>query len=401
LNIIFICDEYPPGKNGGIGTAVRVLGRELVKQGHGVYVVGLYPYSYGEKDFEMDEGVQVWRLRYGINLASGNNFFYKVISKLPGFVRSRLNGRKAFDNYIAFINKLVATENIDLIEIADWNTFVFKIGFSVIWPPFKAPLLLKSHGCYTKIFHDLQLPVDPEFSKTDRLLFNRADALAAVSYDTATKNRDIFHIKKKIKVLYNGIEIPVKNAGARENKKIIYTGALTIQKGVLQLMKAWNIVHEKHPDAKLLVFGKGKMSPMLKLLSKSAAPTVYFKGHVSRGILFDELSIATMAVFPSYTESFSMAPLEAMSVGCPVIYTERSSGKELITDHENGRLDDPDRDEKIANVIIHIIENKKDQLNFSSKGYLTIINNFTIAKIAKEHVEYYLLITAKFKSKTT
>ena len=30
MNILYICDEYPPGKNGGIGTMVQVLGRELV-----------------------------------------------------------------------------------------------------------------------------------------------------------------------------------------------------------------------------------------------------------------------------------------------------------------------------------------------------------------------------------
>lgn len=50
MNILFICDEYPPGKNGGIGTVVQNLGRELVKQGHSIFVVGLYHFSYGEKN---------------------------------------------------------------------------------------------------------------------------------------------------------------------------------------------------------------------------------------------------------------------------------------------------------------------------------------------------------------
>jgi len=64
MNVLFICEEYPPGKNGGIGTMVRMLGREMVKQGHNVYVAGLYPHGYGEADYEEDEGVKVWRLRY-------------------------------------------------------------------------------------------------------------------------------------------------------------------------------------------------------------------------------------------------------------------------------------------------------------------------------------------------
>jgi glycogen synthase len=46
MNILYICDEYPPGPNGGIGSVVQNLARELVKQGHKVYVVGLYPIGY-------------------------------------------------------------------------------------------------------------------------------------------------------------------------------------------------------------------------------------------------------------------------------------------------------------------------------------------------------------------
>ena len=82
MNILYICDEYPPGKNGGIGTMVQVLGRELVKQGHNVHVAGLYGYRYGSSDYEEDKGVRVYRLRYGLNLRlNEKNRLYNILEK--------------------------------------------------------------------------------------------------------------------------------------------------------------------------------------------------------------------------------------------------------------------------------------------------------------------------------
>ena len=40
----------------------------MVRQGHSVYVIGLYLHGYGGADYEEDEGVRVWRLRYGTDI---------------------------------------------------------------------------------------------------------------------------------------------------------------------------------------------------------------------------------------------------------------------------------------------------------------------------------------------
>jgi glycogen synthase len=63
MTILFICNEYPPGKSGGIGSMTRVLARAMVKAGHQVLVAGLYAHGYGQKDYEEDQGVKVWRRR--------------------------------------------------------------------------------------------------------------------------------------------------------------------------------------------------------------------------------------------------------------------------------------------------------------------------------------------------
>lgn len=61
MRIAFLCSEYPPHRGGGIGTFTQALGRELVKAGVGVDVVGIY--SCERDTVEDDHGVRVWRLR--------------------------------------------------------------------------------------------------------------------------------------------------------------------------------------------------------------------------------------------------------------------------------------------------------------------------------------------------
>src|SRR5471030_1364107 len=66
MNILYRCDEYPPGRHGGIGTSVQLLARQMVTMGHKVNVAGLYSPGYGGIDEFDDEGVKVYRYRWDI-----------------------------------------------------------------------------------------------------------------------------------------------------------------------------------------------------------------------------------------------------------------------------------------------------------------------------------------------
>jgi len=66
VNILYLCDEYPPGRHGGIGTAVRLLARQVAAQGHNVVVAGFYDWGYGGEDEFIDGQVKVYRFRRGL-----------------------------------------------------------------------------------------------------------------------------------------------------------------------------------------------------------------------------------------------------------------------------------------------------------------------------------------------
>jgi len=403
MNVLYLCEEYPPGKNGGIGTMVNVLGRELVRQGHNVYVVGLYPLGYGQADYEEDNGVKIWRLRYkaDIGLVKGSYLFLdKLFLKLYKYT-----GLLHFDtvastkNLFGLITNLIKKYNIDIIEMPDWNTFLHNSLTTIHIPSFTVPLIIKLNGSNSYFSKEMNIRINNRIFKAEHTLLNRANAIASASLYTAQKTKEIFNVSKEITILHNSINIPLDLGKRVPNNNIIFTGALIRKKGIISLLQAWNLVNIKYPDIKLHVYGKGPVSKLKKMLNKKSIASVFFHKHVTREVILKELSNASVAIFPSYSECFSFAPLEAMATGCPVIYSSRSSGHELITHNENGLLIDPDDINAIADAIIFLVNNKDLRNKIAEAGRKTIFEKFNITLSARRHILFYTKVITEEKSK--
>lgn len=141
---------------------------------------------------------------------------------------------------------------------------------------------------------------------------------------------------------------------------------------------------------KLWVFGKGDTQKLQSLLTGEAANTVFFKGHVPREILLQQLAGASLCVFPSYAETFGLAAVEAMACATAVIFTTRTSGPEIIDHGINGLLVDPDDVTALSNEIIFLLENSEVCNNLARMGQKKAAEQFDIEVIAHKHVKYYL-----------
>ena len=63
-----------------------------------------------------------------------------------------------------------------------------------------------------------------------------------------------------------------------------------------------------------------------------------------------------------------MAPIEAMVIGCPTIFTRRAAGNEIINEGCDGLLIDPDYLNEITDVIISMLTNRKSALQMGKNG---------------------------------
>ncbi|MES2704635.1 MAG: glycosyltransferase family 4 protein [Bacteroidota bacterium] len=399
MNILYLCDEYPPGRHGGIGTAVQILARQMVKMGHSVVVAGLYGWGYGGADRFTDEGVKVYRFRraYDSSLFRVRNPLYtRVLYKLctvTGIFQRSIE--KSLRQYHVDLEQLISEFAIDIVEMPDFNDYVQYCNRYTAFPKLSKPVIVKLHSSLTFLRKERGLLVPAHMQAMEKDILGSAAAVCSVSKYTAQKTKVYFDHQKPIRTIYNGIVIGPDGQDAAKNiNQVVYTGALVSFKGIYQLMKAWNIVHARMQGVTLQVYGKGDVARARAELNKEAAGTVIFNGHIPREALMLALRSASIAVFPSYIESFAFGPMEAMENNTTVIYTKRVSGPELIEDGINGILIDPDNYEDIADKIIYLLRHKSENDVMAGKGRTTIKQRFDIEVIAAQNLAFYAEVLA-------
>lgn len=400
MKLLFICDEYPPGPHGGIGTAVQLMARTLVRQGHQVWVAGLYDYGYGGADEESDEGVRVFRLRKrseGLGISMRYTFYDKVMRKLFLWTgRLERETAEGLERLRQFIENLSRTQQVQLAEIADHQHYTRQLRRPVYFPKISIPFVVRLHGGNVYLGSALQRPVAPAAMEIEKDLLTMATAISSVSHFAAEQTLSLLDLDKKVYVLHNGIELPPP-AGfdTKDPFKVIFTGSLQAGKGVFQLMKAWNIVHRACPEARLHVYGKGAVKPLQALLNPGAEQSVVFYGHQPRGVILKALETASTGVFPSFAETFALAPMEAMARQVATIYTLRTSGPELIEDGNDGLLIEPSQEAGIAAAILKLLQDTACRQQLATAGYERIRMNFDVARIAGAQIAFYQSLLAE------
>jgi glycosyltransferase involved in cell wall biosynthesis len=370
MRIAFVCNEYPPGPHGGIGTVVCTLGRALVAAGHTVRVVGAYDASWAGAARECDRGVDVWRLR-----------------RPPGRLGWIAARRQLFD----VLQGWARAGEIDVVEVPDWE------GMAAGWPRLDVPVVARCNGSATYFQAELGAPVRAGTRLLEARSLRRADRWAAVSRYTAERTRRLFALPTAGTVLHNGIELPVATADApRDPRRVVFSGTLVRKKGVVSLMHAWNAVAARRPDAELHLYGKEgeidgapAIAALRGVLTASARERVAFHGHVGRDTLGRALDGAGIAIFPSYAEAFAVAPLEAMAHGCAVVSSRRGSGPELIDDGRDGMLVDPDASAGIADALLTLLDDPARASQLAAAGHARVRAEFTIDAAAARTVAFH------------
>ncbi|WP_372716720.1 glycosyltransferase family 4 protein [Novipirellula sp.] len=372
MKVCFICNEYPPGPHGGIGTCVQVLARELAQSGHQVRVAGMYPRSYPSADYEEDQGVRVWRFR-----------------RPPGPIAAITSRYHLYKH----ISRWCQNGEVDIVEVPDWA------GWAAGWPKLPVPVVARLNGSASYFAAEINGSVGNTTYWLERASLRRVDYWCSVSNYTAAKTRDLFKLRRgPDAILYNPVEIQPAVAGNRtSNQDVVFTGTLTEKKGVIPLFKAWHQVLAECNDAKLHVYGKDRATIdgqsmqqyLCSLLSSDELQHVIFHGHLERDALFQVLRQARLAVFPSYAEAFALAPLEAMACGCPTIASKRGAGSELMRDDQDGLLVDPDNVDEISAAIIRLLQNDQVAARLGEAGRARIEQTFSIHKLRSQNEAFY------------
>ena len=235
-------------------------------------------------------------------------------------------------------------------------------------------------------------------------LLNKCNCVTFVSRGLKEKIEEAWGLKfRKTEITYAGVtskevsEREIKEFRERFNMKedstVLLALGLTALKhkaeGVKLLMKAVRKLRDKYPNTTLILTRDGLYSNELQEFAKREGifDNVIFTGDV--GNPFVPLFICDIYTHITLGEGgVSLALLEAMSVGKPIIASSVGGIPEAIEDGKNGILVEPDVD-KIIEKIEDLLENKEFAKELGRNAKKTAEEKFTWKKSVDKFLELY------------
>lgn len=168
-------------------------------------------------------------------------------------------------------------------------------------------------------------------------------------------------LQNKIYILPNGIDDfwinnkYLKNKDIDKTLNIIYAGRIDKNKNIFSTQKALNILREEGFNIKYTIVGKIVDKRIYNKVIKDKN-TKYVQS-MPKEELINLYRDNDIFVMPSFTETFGMVYIEAMSQGLPVIYTKGQGFDGQFDDGEVGYSVNEKSPEDISNKILKIIAN--------------------------------------------
>lgn len=354
MKILIASDLHYPTIN-GVATFSRNLARGLAARGHEVLVIA--PSQTGKKSKEVD----------------GNHVIVRTVSvPFPFYQNFRISL-----NPMKEVKQIIDEFDPDVIHIQMlmWigqaaMKYGNKMGIPIVTTnhampenlmdnmrmlaPVSRPInyILKAYGAR---FHSkADFVTMPTQSAIE--MFNAGDKID-IPMEAVSNGIDLSHftVGKASDEIYKKFHLP-KSAPI-----VSYVGRLDAEKHLPVLLRAFVLVHSALPDAHLLVVGDGTERPALVHLARDLGigDSVTFTGRVSDEELVALHKVGTVFCMPSPAELQSIATLEAMASGQPVVAVDAGALKELCQDQRNGYLCEQDDDAMIADGLLTILGDPK------------------------------------------
>lgn len=195
-------------------------------------------------------------------------------------------------------------------------------------------------------------------------LFNQADLFMPVCAYFKDKLIELGCNPQKIQVHHSAVnckEFTFKPRSVKPNETvhIISNSRLVEMKGIEYAIRAFALVHQKHPNTRFTVIGDGPLKEHLQnvINQLSLTESVKLVGWKSHDSIPQLLHSAHIFVLPSVTdkngtqEGIPNAIMEAMATGMPVVSTYHAGIPEVVQDGVSGFLV-PERDvQALANKL--------------------------------------------------
>ncbi len=412
MNILYLCDEFPPYFRGGLGTYAIEMTRRFVREGENVVVFSRNPNNQAVTR-DLYQGVEVHRPQT-----------VDATEVLPAMIPQDVKmwppaAQEFFAETLMYniltstkvVNQLVAREGrkFDLIVAHDWLASMAGI---VLKKHLKLPLVVHFHSTEHGRSGGRGSPTIREIEK---LAGKAADIIVTVSYAMRDELVSLGFEEGKIRVVYNGVDEKKydpkrigkaeveefrRKIGVNGSPMILFVGRLSWVKGADSLVRAMPYILKEVPDAKLVILGKGEQEASLPDMARRLG--------VDKSVIFEfkyvpeeerilHYAACDVAVFPSRYEPFGIVCTEAMAMGKPVVVGAKgvSGLREQVvpTDFPHakrcGSHIDPDNPVDIATFVIELLKDESLRKKLGENARERVLERFTIDRAARETLGIY------------
>jgi glycosyltransferase involved in cell wall biosynthesis len=214
--------------------------------------------------------------------------------------------------------------------------------------------------------------------------------------------------RRRIHYVPNGVPIrPAANAAGRSSARAavagvnpglqmpdraplaVYAGRLAEAKGLGALVAAWGRVVARRPDARLWLVGDGPYRETLRsqIVDRELVDRVFLAG------VFDSveelLAAADLFVMPSREEGPSLALLEAMAAGLPIVATDVPGNRELVSDDVDALLVPVGDADALSAAIGRLLAERELARALGAAAREQAERRFGIAEMADAHLKLF------------
>jgi glycosyltransferase involved in cell wall biosynthesis len=225
-----------------------------------------------------------------------------------------------------------------------------------------------------------------------------AQAIVSISAAITAELTAAGYDRAKIVALPNGVPVPDAPWQPRPDwhaaPRAVFVGRLAPEKGLDRLIAAWPEVRARHPAATLTLVGEG---PERSALAEQIARLGLTRAVELPGAVADpaaRLRAADLFVLPSREEGMSVALLEAMALGIPVVASAIPGNRALIAAGVHGRLTPADDPAGLACAILDQWAGFDRAVAMGRAARQRVVEDYSIAAVARRHMELFCALTA-------
>lgn len=190
---------------------------------------------------------------------------------------------------------------------------------------------------------------------------------------------------KNISVVPEGLGFfPITNIKQTSEPVIVFAGRLKSTKRPEHAIKAFNIVKENIPDAKLWVIGTG---PLRSKLERMAKEGVTFFGYLDSSSRRTLIGKSCVLINPGLREGWGLNIIEANALGVPAVAYNVPGLCDSVKDRETGLLVPSGNYEKLAEATIRVLKDQNLHLKLSTRA-LEYSRIFSWDKTADQFMNY-------------